>query len=164
MLFRSPQVHQSPIVEATNTPTEEQNANPPSEQDQGQDQSRVDDGAAPSDVQDQVHEDEQPQDNDQDGDPNDQVDQVIPPRNFEDIEARHIKRQEMILKRIMDSNEQVLGDLKEKMTTRSQLGNFSSHHAYISMIEPKKVYQALEDSDWLETMHEELNNFKRNKV
>ena len=49
----SPQVHQSPIVEATNTSTEEQNANPPpSEQDQGQDQSRVDNGHAPSDVQD----------------------------------------------------------------------------------------------------------------
>ena len=88
----SPQVHQSPIVEATNTPTEEQDANPPSsEQDQGQDQSRNDDGAATNDVQDQVHEDEQPQeteqaqDNDQDGDPNDQVDQVIPSRTLEDI-------------------------------------------------------------------------------
>ena len=64
----------------------------------------------------------------------------------------------------MDTNEQVLGDLKAKMTTRRQLSNFSSHHAYISMIEPKKVYEALEDSDWLEAMHEELNNFKRNKV
>ena len=64
----------------------------------------------------------------------------------------------------MDSNEQVLGDLKAKRTTRKQLANFSSHHAYISMIEPKKVYEALEDSDWLEAMHEELNNFKRNKV
>ncbi|KAK1677510.1 hypothetical protein QYE76_038358 [Lolium multiflorum] len=28
----------------------------------------------------------------------------------------------------------------------------------------KKVFEALEDSDWLEAMHEELNNFKRNKV
>ena len=64
----------------------------------------------------------------------------------------------------MDTNDQVLGDLKAKMTTRRQLANFSSHHAYISMIEPKKVYEALEDSDWLEAMHEELNNFKRNKV
>ncbi|KAK1684791.1 hypothetical protein QYE76_045639, partial [Lolium multiflorum] len=31
-------------------------------------------------------------------------------------------------------------------------------------LEPKKVFEALEDSDWLEAMHEELNNFKRNKV
>ena len=64
----------------------------------------------------------------------------------------------------MDTNEQVLGDLRAKRTTRRQLANFISHHAYISMIEPKKVFEALEDSDWLEAMHEELNNFKRNKV
>ena len=32
------------------------------------------------------------------------------------------------------------------------------------MVEPKKVFDALEDPDWLEAMHEELNNFKRNKV
>ena len=31
-------------------------------------------------------------------------------------------------------------------------------------MEPKKVYEALEDSDWLDAMHEELNNFERNKV
>ncbi|KAK1681786.1 hypothetical protein QYE76_042634 [Lolium multiflorum] len=31
-------------------------------------------------------------------------------------------------------------------------------------VEPKKVFEALEDSDWVEAMHEELNNFKRNKV
>src|SRR4051812_11251686 len=32
------------------------------------------------------------------------------------------------------------------------------------MIEPKKVWEALEDSDWLEAMHKEINNFERNKV
>ena len=32
------------------------------------------------------------------------------------------------------------------------------------MVEPKKVGEAIEDKDWLEAMHEELNNFKRNKV
>src|SRR4051794_30455913 len=69
-----------------------------------------------------------------------------------------------MLKRIMDTNEHVLGNLKSKVTTRRQLANFSTHHAYISMIEPKKVHEALEDSDWLEAMHEELNNFKRNNV
>ncbi|KAK1611955.1 hypothetical protein QYE76_035628 [Lolium multiflorum] len=31
-------------------------------------------------------------------------------------------------------------------------------------VEPKKVFEALEDLDWVEAMHEELNNFKRNKV
>jgi hypothetical protein len=44
------------------------------------------------------------------------------------------------------------------------LANFSSHHAFISCVEPQKVFEALEDPDWVEAMHEELNNFKRNKV
>jgi hypothetical protein len=32
------------------------------------------------------------------------------------------------------------------------------------MVEPKKVYEALEDPDWLIAMHDKLNNFERNKV
>ena len=50
------------------------------------------------------------------------------------------------------------------MSTRKQLANFSEHQAYISMVEPQKVFEALEDPDWLDAMHEELNNFERNKV
>jgi hypothetical protein len=44
------------------------------------------------------------------------------------------------------------------------LANFNSYHAYISYVEPQKVFEALEDPDWVEAMHEELNNFERNKV
>jgi hypothetical protein len=32
------------------------------------------------------------------------------------------------------------------------------------MVEPQKVYEALEDPNWVLAMHEELNNFKRNAV
>jgi hypothetical protein len=32
------------------------------------------------------------------------------------------------------------------------------------MVEPKKVFEALEDPNWLDAMHEELNNFKHNNV
>jgi hypothetical protein len=32
------------------------------------------------------------------------------------------------------------------------------------MVEPQKVYEALEDPDQVEAIHEELNNFKRNDV
>ena len=32
------------------------------------------------------------------------------------------------------------------------------------MVEPKKVWEALEDPDWLEAINEELNNSERNKV
>ena len=60
--------------------------------------------------------------------------------------------------------EEILGDLNGSVTTRGQLASFSEHHAHISMVEQKKVFEALEDPDWLEAMHDELNNFKRNKV
>jgi hypothetical protein len=32
------------------------------------------------------------------------------------------------------------------------------------MEEPKDIDKALGDLDWVNTMHEELNNFKRNEV
>ena len=83
----SSQHQQAPNLEANDAPTREQAQDPLSnEQDQGQDQSRNDDGGSPSDVQDQAHDGEQTQEieqaqvDGQDGDPNDQVDQVIPPR------------------------------------------------------------------------------------
>ena len=62
------------------------------------------------------------------------------------------------------SLQNVVGDLRKGISTRAQLKRFSEHQAHISMIEPKKVWEALEDSDWLEAMHKELNNFERNKV
>ena len=34
----------------------------------------------------------------------------------------------------------------------------------MSSIEPKKIEKALKDVDWMNAMHEELNNFKRNQV
>jgi hypothetical protein len=60
--------------------------------------------------------------------------------------------------------ESVIGSVRKGVSTRRQLENFSSHHAYISCMEPQKVFEALEDPDWVEVMHKELNNFKCNKV
>ena len=60
--------------------------------------------------------------------------------------------------------EKVIGDVRGKVSTHRQLENFSDHQAHIAMVEPKKVLEALEDPDWLLAMHEEINNFKRNKV
>ena len=34
----------------------------------------------------------------------------------------------------------------------------------VSCVEPHKVYEALDDPDWLNAMHEELKNFERNQV
>ena len=58
----------------------------------------------------------------------------------------------------------VLGSLRKGVSTRRQLANYCEHHAFVSCVEPQKVYEALEDSDWLNAMHEELNNFEYNKV
>ncbi|KAK1678922.1 hypothetical protein QYE76_039770 [Lolium multiflorum] len=122
---------------------------------------------------DQAHEDEHSQEIEeaqiegQDEDPNDQVDQVTPPRpkrTKEEIEARRLARRDRTLEIRGHTHDKVLGDVRAKVSTRRQLANFSNHHAYISVVEPKKVFEALEDSDWVEAMHEELNNFKRNKV
>ncbi|KAK1648245.1 hypothetical protein QYE76_066050 [Lolium multiflorum] len=127
----------------------------------------------PIEGHDQAHEDEHSQEIEeaqiegQDGDPNDQVDQVTPPRpkrTKEEIEARRLARRDRTLEIRGHTHDKVLGDVRAKVSTRRQLANFSNHHAYISVVEPKKVFEALEDSDWVEAMHEELNNFKRNKV
>ncbi|KAK1628882.1 hypothetical protein QYE76_003197 [Lolium multiflorum] len=75
----------------------------------------------------------------------------------EDPIARHLR-----LKSHSLSN--VIGDLKSKVTTRRQLASFCEHHAFVSMVEPLKVDEALKDPDWLNAMQEELNNFKRNDV
>ncbi|KAK1679332.1 hypothetical protein QYE76_040180, partial [Lolium multiflorum] len=152
----SSQHQQTPSLEANDAPTQEQEENPPShEQDQGQDQPRIQDQpfdicTSPNIVQDQAHEDEHSQEIEeaqiegQDGDPNDQVDQVTPPRpkrTKEEIEARRLARRDRTLEIRGHTHDKVLGDVRAK-----------------------KVFEALEDSDWVEAMHEELNNFKRNKV
>ncbi|KAK1686066.1 hypothetical protein QYE76_046914, partial [Lolium multiflorum] len=158
----SSQHQQTPSLEANDAPTQEQEENPPShEQDQGQDQ--------PNQAHEVEHsqEIEEAQIEGQDGDPNDQVDQVTPPRprkTKEEIEARRLARRDRILEIRGHTHDKVLGDVRAKVSTRRQLANFSNHHAYISVVEPKKVFEALEDSDWVDAMHEELNNFKRNKV
>ena len=38
------------------------------------------------------------------------------------------------------------------------------HHSFVSCVEPKNVEEALQDLDWINAMHEELNNFTHNEV
>jgi hypothetical protein len=77
--------------------------------------------------------DDQGQVDGQDGDQNDQDDQVIPQRSNEEIEARHKRRVERNLELRGHTLERVIGDLRGKVSTRSQLAKFSNHNAYISM-------------------------------
>ena len=44
------------------------------------------------------------------------------------------------------------------------MASFCEHFSFVSFIEPKKIETALKDVDWVNAMHEELNNFIRNQV
>jgi hypothetical protein len=44
------------------------------------------------------------------------------------------------------------------------LASFYEHFSFVSSIEPKKIDEALLNVDWVNAMHEELNNFTRNQV
>uniref|UniRef100_UPI002ED77D98 reverse transcriptase domain-containing protein n=1 Tax=Streptococcus anginosus TaxID=1328 RepID=UPI002ED77D98 len=48
--------------------------------------------------------------------------------------------------------------------TRNSLRQEVHHTAFISMIEPTSIDEALRDEFWVSAMHEELNQFDRNGV
>jgi hypothetical protein len=58
----------------------------------------------------------------------------------------------------------ILGDIHKGVTTRSRVAHFCEHYSFVSSIEPYRVEDALRDSDWVQAMQEELNNFTRNEV
>jgi hypothetical protein len=60
--------------------------------------------------------------------------------------------------------DQILGDISKGVTTHSRLANFCEHYSFVSSIKPFRVEEALQDPDWVLSMQEELNNFKRNEV
>nr|ABA97851.1 retrotransposon protein, putative, Ty1-copia subclass [Oryza sativa Japonica Group] len=60
--------------------------------------------------------------------------------------------------------DQVLGDITKGVQTRSRVASICKHYSFVSCLEPKHVDEALCDPDWMNAMHEELNNFARNKV
>jgi hypothetical protein len=59
----------------------------------------------------------------------------------------------------------IIGDIK-KSTTWSRVRNNSyfAHAAFVATFEPKDIGHALSYSSWVNTMHEELENFERNQV
>ena len=58
----------------------------------------------------------------------------------------------------------IIGDISRGVQTRSRLASFCEHFSFVSSIEPKKIDKALKDVDWINALHEELNNFTRNQV
>jgi hypothetical protein len=59
----------------------------------------------------------------------------------------------------------IIGDMNER-TTRSRVRNNShfAHAAFVATFEPKDIGHALSDHNWVNLMHEELENFERNQV
>jgi len=51
--------------------------------------------------------------------------------------------------------------VQKEVSTRRTLNQFCE---FVSQTEPKTVADALEDSNWITAMHEELNQFARNEV
>jgi hypothetical protein len=58
----------------------------------------------------------------------------------------------------------IIGDIQRGVQTRSRLSSFCAHSSFVSIEEPKDIDRALRDLDWVNAMHEELNNFRRNEV
>jgi hypothetical protein len=59
----------------------------------------------------------------------------------------------------------IIGSPTNGVMTRSQkLASFVEHHSFVSCLKPKNIDEALQDLDWVNAMHEELNNFIRNQV
>lgn len=53
---------------------------------------------------------------------------------------------------------------KERQALFNINQEFIMFHSFIFKIKPKMVKMDHDDSDWVETMHAELNEFERNKV
>jgi hypothetical protein len=58
----------------------------------------------------------------------------------------------------------ILGDIKKGVTTRSSVVTFYRYYSFVSSLVPFKVEDALHDPDWVVAMQEEFYNFKCNKV
>ena len=66
--------------------------------------------------------------------------------------------------RLNHPSSNILGNLNDNMRFRSKVLSVITHSYYLSQFEPKKVDEALQDADWVNSMHEELHQFVRNDV
>jgi hypothetical protein len=59
---------------------------------------------------------------------------------------------------------QIVGNINKGVQTRSRLASFCEHYSFVSCGEPTMIEEALDNPDWVNVMHEEMNNFARNEV
>jgi hypothetical protein len=62
--------------------------------------------------------------------------------------------------------QQIIGNLNERVTWYSRSAHLScfTNTLFVALFEPRDVGHALSDSSWINVIHEELENFKRNQV
>jgi hypothetical protein len=59
----------------------------------------------------------------------------------------------------------IIGDINERTTqSRSRNASHFAHSAFVATFQPKDIGHALSDPNWVNAMHEELENFERNQV
>ena len=66
--------------------------------------------------------------------------------------------------RLNHPSSNILGSLNDNMRLRSKVLNVITHSCYMSQFEPKKVDEAIQDADWVNSMHEKLHQFVQNDV
>ena len=67
--------------------------------------------------------------------------QVVTQESLEETQTRREKRAANRLRIRQHILSNVIGDVRRGTSTRRQLAKFSTHHAFISHLEPKKVYE-----------------------
>ena len=60
--------------------------------------------------------------------------------------------------------ENIISDPNKGTQTRSYFKHLCAFSAFVSLIEPKDIKEAIKGPDWIITIHSELNEFERNKV
>jgi hypothetical protein len=59
----------------------------------------------------------------------------------------------------------MIGEIDERVTCSRYHGmSHFTHSAFVATFEPRDVGHALSDPNWVNAMHEELENFERNQV
>jgi hypothetical protein len=60
--------------------------------------------------------------------------------------------------------DKIVGDINKGVQTRSRLASFCEHYSFVSGGEPTRIEDVLDDLDWVNAMHEELDNFACSEV
>ena len=87
---------------------------------------------------------------------------VQPPISHDDVVSTSKRPSSRVSLNRPKSN--MIGDLDEGLRLRRGSVNHVTYHCYLTQFEPKKVEEALQDENLVDSMHQELHQFVRNDV